>query len=509
MKRVLLITVDQMRADVLGCMGHPIVKTPNLDALASDGTLFTRHYTPAVPCGPARASLLTGLYPTNHRMITNGTPLDGSFTNLALEMRAGGYDPTLFGYTDVAPDPRQIPEDDPRLKTYEGVLPGFTVGQLLVENNQPWLSDLKSKGYDVPGPGYAIYAPDPSSDEAGLSAQPARYKAEDSETAWLMNKVIDHLDGCASDPFFIHASFIKPHPPFIAPEPYNSMYRDADIPQPIQAIGSDDQRPTHQAVKYFQDSARLDSFVKGQAERPLSDLDGEDIRNIRATYYGLVSEVDHHIGRLMSHLKALGIYEDTLIILTGDHGEQMGDHGLFGKTNCFEKSYHIPLMIKMPGGKGAGQRVSSFTESVDIMPTLLQACELEIPHQCDGRSLVPFLAGEAPLDWRKHVCGLYDFRDVVGKGAERHFGLSSDQCSLMFIRDDSFKYVHFNGLSPILFDLSRDPDETCNQAENPMYLPKMLEYAQKLLTWRMRYEYGALDRMSTSPNGLVKDPDLN
>src|SRR5713101_7021166 len=128
---VLLITLDQWRADCLSAMGHPCLRTPHLDRLAADGVLFRRHYTQASPCGPARASLLTGLYAHNHRSVRNGIPLDDRHSNLARELRKAGYDPVLFGYTDTAVDPRLYPRGDPALDTYEGVLPGFTPGLVL------------------------------------------------------------------------------------------------------------------------------------------------------------------------------------------------------------------------------------------------------------------------------------------------------------------------------------------------------------------------------------------
>ena len=143
---ILLITADQWRGDTVGAAGHPLVRTPNIDALAAEGTFFRRHYANASPCGPSRASLLTGLYPHNHRSIRNGTPLEVRFTNIALEARKAGYDPVLFGYTDSAADPRELPPGDPRLETYEGVLPGFTVGQRMAEDSKPWLASLLQGG---------------------------------------------------------------------------------------------------------------------------------------------------------------------------------------------------------------------------------------------------------------------------------------------------------------------------------------------------------------------------
>src|SRR5258708_23932565 len=147
---VLLITLDQWRADCLSALGHPCLRTPHLDALVADAVHFRRHYTQASPCGPARASLLTGLYAHNHRSLRNGIPLDARHTNLAREARKAGYDPILFGYTDTSVDPRLYPPGDPALNSYEGVLPGFSPGVVMSNGNRPWLADLARKGYAIP-----------------------------------------------------------------------------------------------------------------------------------------------------------------------------------------------------------------------------------------------------------------------------------------------------------------------------------------------------------------------
>src|SRR5215210_8093263 len=126
LRNVLLVTLDQFRGDCLSCAGHPVVRTPNLDALAAAGTRLARHYSQAAPCAPGRAALYTGMYQMNNRVVANGSPLDARFDNVALAARRAGYAPALFGYTDQAVDPREVTdEDDPRLQSYEGVLPGF------------------------------------------------------------------------------------------------------------------------------------------------------------------------------------------------------------------------------------------------------------------------------------------------------------------------------------------------------------------------------------------------
>src|SRR4051812_17107902 len=144
---VLLITADQWRSECLSTLRHPVVRTPTLDALAAEGVLFKNHFTQCAPCGPSRTSLLTGMYAMNHRSLRNGTPLDGRFTNIAMEMRRLGYDPMLIGYTDISLDPRGRDPHDPAARTYAGTLPGFTQLVPGSEIDWAWLADLKAKGY--------------------------------------------------------------------------------------------------------------------------------------------------------------------------------------------------------------------------------------------------------------------------------------------------------------------------------------------------------------------------
>ena len=146
-RKVLLITAYQWRGECLGCLGHPVVQTPTLDRLAAEGVLFQNHYSQAVPCGPSRASLLTGMYMMNHRCVNNGTPMDRHFTNIGMETRKVGYEPTLFGYTDSTMDPRGLHPNDPDLKSSEGLLPGMIAGVKIDDLQMPCISWLKSRGY--------------------------------------------------------------------------------------------------------------------------------------------------------------------------------------------------------------------------------------------------------------------------------------------------------------------------------------------------------------------------
>ena len=234
-RKVLLIALDQWRADATSIAGGGPL-TPNLDALAAEGVSFRRHYTCAAPCGPARATLLTGLYPFIHRSVRNATPLDARFSNLALEARKGGIDPVLFGYTDSAVDPRTVAPREPALRTYEGVLPGFRLEAAHNEASlEPWLTDLANRGYDIPARLRNIYhhPRHPQGKWSGSRADPLSIKPKDSDTAWLTDKVLDHWRLRRAEDWFVHLVWYRPHPPFIAPEPYNTM-----VPAPLTTIPS-------------------------------------------------------------------------------------------------------------------------------------------------------------------------------------------------------------------------------------------------------------------------------
>jgi arylsulfatase A-like enzyme len=246
---VLFVTADQWRGDSLSCAGHPVVRTPNLDRLAASGVRFARHFAQTAPCGPSRASLYTGMYLMNHRSATNGTPLDARHTNVALEARKLGYRPALFGYTDTSVDPRTVAPDDERLRQYEGVLPGFDPVCHLPEGNpDAWLKYLLEQGYDL-GEDWRRFvddpvAPYPGTDEWGSHRAPTQYAAEHSQTAFLTDRVLQFL-GDAPRPWFAHLSYLRPHPPFYAPEPYNTLFDPMRVPMPVRAADRDSEGAQH------------------------------------------------------------------------------------------------------------------------------------------------------------------------------------------------------------------------------------------------------------------------
>ncbi len=498
---VLLITSDQWRADCLSAFGHPCVKTPNFDALMADGIAFQNHYTVCAPCGPSRASLLTGMYMQNHRSVRNGTPLDDRHTNIAREARLAGYQPKLFGYTDTSLDPRSYQADEVMAVGYESMLPGFDEGVLLPsEEPQPWLDYLKHQGYDFSDADDALRPVDADRFDYRRSRtnSSTRYAAEHSQTAFLTQRALDYIEEAEAG-WFAHLSYLRPHSPFVAPEPYNRMVDPDDVPMPARASTPSIQSQQHPwlATAMGPNGDWVEPWMYlqlGSAEYDAA------LRKLRATYYGLVSKVDHYIGRVIEQLKASGEYENTLIILTSDHGEQLGDQWLFNKRSYFDASYHIPLIMKVPGHdqQRQGKLVDAFTESVDIMPTVLETLGLDIPRQCDGQSLLPFVDGNKPDNWRGEVHWEYDYRDVCDDQLERELGVTMDQSQFNVIRDKHYKYIYFNGLHPLLFDLSNDPSELNNLADDPDYANIMLEYAQKLLSWRMMNDERTLTHIKVS-----------
>jgi len=505
-RRVLFIAADQWHGPGLSALGHPCVRTPHLDALAADGVLFRNHYAQCSPCGPSRASLLTGLYLMNHRSVGNGTPLDERHTNIALEVRKGGYDPILFGYTDTSADPRGLPADDPRLKSYEGVLTGMTVGVHMTEDVRPWRAYLRQKGYDVPPTALDVYRPAGTSKgpDGAARARPL-YAAEDSDDAFIAGRVLHHLETHAGEPWFVHAVFPRPHPPIIAPEPYNTMYRRGQVPPPRRLASAEEEARQHPYLAYLLQCQRRPGYYWGH-DINIQDLDAAALADLCAVYYGLISEVDAQIGRIVAHLKRTGEYDHTLIVFTSDHGEMLGDHWLFGKSGYFDPAYHIPLIIRDPRREAAGARgriVDAFTESIDIMPTILEWLDLDVPHACDGVSLRAFIEGRTPARWREAAHWEFDFRDVVAQSAERALGLTSDQCALSVMRGARYKYVHFTALPPLFFDLRDDPNEFRDLAGEPDYRDLVLEYAQKMLSWRMAHAERVLSNTFLTPEGVV------
>ena len=505
-RKTLFIIADQFRADLLTGRLGAHVDLPNLRAFRAEAVSFERHYSVANPCGPSRASILTGLYAMTHRSVRNGTPLADHHTNLARQLRKGGIEPLLFGYTDTPLDPRTRPAADPALHTYEEVMPGFReiVEMRLEYGSLPWQAHLRAKGYEFPS--YAdLYRPRPEDPARPPRPEdPALYRAQDSDTAFLADAFMHHMAPRAQGPWFAALTFIRPHPPFVAPAPYNSRYSWQDMPPPLH-LGSP---AAEEAVHPFIAAQRAQPPISRQVIGCGEDLDEaseQDIRRLRALYCALATELDTHFGRIIAWLKETGQYDETLIVFMADHGEMLGDRFMWGKSHVYEPAWHVPLMIRDPRWPEAhGTTVRALTENTDIAPTLLDLCNLPVPPAMDGRSLRPFLEGRSPEGWRDCTMSELDFGDPQSPGpAQQTLGLRLQDCALAILREARYKLVHFSAdLPPLLFDLKDDPQEMRNLADDPAHAETLLRLTRKLLSHRMRHADHALSHMKITEKGV-------
>ena len=503
--RTLLILIDQFRADcVSGALGAH-AHLPNLRRLQQQAVTFEQHYSVATPCGPSRASILTGLYAMTHRSVRNGTPLSDALTNLALELRKGGIEPLLYGYTDTSRDPRGRPAGDPLLASYEQVLPGFSevVEMRLESGSTAWHDHLRAKGYRFSDRRelYSPVSPDPG--RPPRPNDPALYQAPDSDTAFLTDRFLDDMSARSRQPWFALLAYIRPHPPFVAPAPYNRMHDPARLPRPLHRAGPQREDALHPFIAHQRTLIPLADTVHGCAG--LSDDNPDDVQAVRAVYLGLASEVDHHVGRVISFLRESGQYDDTLLIVTSDHGEMLGDHHMWGKAQIYDAAFRIPLIVRDPRNpEQFGTRVSAFTESTDIAPTILERAALPVPPGMDGRALTPFLQGRRPDRWRDAVMMELDFAEPdAPTRTQRALGLGANEGGVAILRTGDFKLVHFAAdLPPLLFDMRNDGAETKDLAGDPRHRDTLLRMTRKLLSHRMKHADHALTGMRITGRGV-------
>lgn len=492
-RNILFIVIDQFRADCLtgALAGH--VDLPHLQALRREALTFTNHYSVCNPCGPSRASILTGQYAMNHRAVRNGTPLPADTPTLGTELRGAGYLPLLYGYTDSAQDPRGRAPDDPVLTSYEEVMPGFhEVVEMRLEQSHPWRAYLAAKGYDVSA------FPDIFRAQGKDIRDPALYRAEDSDTAFLTDRFLEDIATRAPG-WCAHLTYIRPHPPLVAPAPYNRMYDPGALPPPAPQT---DRHPFHTALLASKSPADM---LDGHPDLPDTP---ENVAKLRALYLGLATEVDHQIGRVLDWLRNTGQYDETLLIVTADHGELLGDQGGWGKMSYHDAAYHTPLLIRDPLAPARhGQTESALTESVDLMPTILELAGQTPPDTVDGRSLVPLLSGAAPTGWRSHTFSELDYGDPLTPTAfQSRLGLPLEQANLAVLREDALRLVHFaGGLPPLLLEVD-DAGQSHDITDQPGAEKAILRLSQTMLDHRMRHAGGRFNHTMITPDGVRRAP---
>ncbi len=460
---VLFIMADQLRWDHLGCAGHPYLKTPNLDALAARGLRFDRAYANSGVCGPSRMSFYTGRYPISHGATWNRVPLSVGEVTLGEMLRGAGHRLALAGKTHVMPDTAGLQrlqlEGGSELATLLA-RGGFVEVDRYDGHHPPgdesgYPAFLRTQGYAGADPwsDYVISAIDAGGQVvSGWQMRhchlPARVAEPHSETAYMTDQAIGFVRQQGSRPWVLHLSYVKPHWPYMAPAPYHAMYRpDQCLPVQRSAAERVDEHPVTAA---YRRQAECVSFQRDDC-----------IATVRPAYQGLISQLDHHLGRLFDALAAQGVLDDTLVVFTADHGDFLGDHWLGEKELFYDTVQRLPFIVVDPRAAADATRgqvdATHFVESVDLVPTLLDALGAPLPtHRLEGASLLPLLRGEAPLAWRMSTYSELDYsyreaRLILGKGVHDCRGYS--------LRDARWRYVYWLGEREQLWDLQADPGQ--------------------------------------------------
>ncbi len=303
-KNVLLIVTDQWRGDSLGCVGHPAALTPNLDALAREGVTFRTHFGQSAPCGPARASLLTGLYVMNHRVVANGVPLDDRHATLAREVKRAGIDPALIGYTTTTADPRSVGRSDPGQREIGDVMDGWRIVAHFDEvQYRNYLSWVAGQGFVLPERPEDIWCP--AEGPPGPTALPSRIPAELSDTAWSAEHAVSFLRSTRpTRPWLLHLGFYRPHPPFAAPAPWHDAVPGQNVPLALRG-DLDQEAGQHPVMAHFLATQKRSTYFE-RGEGPVTPLSEQDIRLTRRSYYGMIAEIDHHLGTVFAELRRTG-----------------------------------------------------------------------------------------------------------------------------------------------------------------------------------------------------------
>jgi len=485
---------DQLRFDYLGCAGHPHLETPNFDRVAAMGVRFTNAYSQSPVCGASRMSFYTGRYVSSHGAQWNGYPLRVGEHTLGDHLRAAGMDCWLIGKTHMKVDA----EGMARL----GLAPDSVIGARQAEcgfdvwvrddglwgegpdgfydqKRSPYNEYLKSKGYEGNNP-WADFANAGVEDGQIASGwmfknadKPANIHEEDSETPWLTSEAIRFMTE-AEGPWCTHVSYIKPHWPYIVPAPYHAMYGPAHVAPAIRhPVEQVDPHPVYGAFM----GNKIAAAFQQEAVR----------QKVIPAYMGLIRQCDDQLGRILDHLEATGQIGDTMIVLTSDHGDYLGDHWLGEKDLFHEPSVKVPLIIYDPRAEAdttRGTTCDALVEAIDLAPTFVEAAGGAVPnHILEGRSLTPWLHGAVP-DWREVVISEYDYSLTPMRDA---LGVSNADARLFMVFDGRFKLIHAEGgFRPMLFDLATDPNEYVDLAKAGSHADDIARLYDHLAKWGRR-----------------------
>jgi arylsulfatase A-like enzyme len=464
---ILFIMYDQLRFDYLSCAGHPHLDTPNFDRVAEMGVRFTQAYVQSPICGASRMCYYTGRYASSHGAQWNGFPLRVGEQTMGDHLRKLGMNSWIIGKTHMKADVEGMERLGLTADSMIGArqaecgfdnwirddgLWGYGPDGFYDEKRSPYNEYLKEKGYDGDNP-WADYANAGVSDDQIASGwmfrnadKAANIKEEDSETPWLTQKTIEFVDQ-AEGPWMAHVSYIKPHWPYIVPAPYHNMFGANHVPGALRhEIERQDPHPVYGAY---------------MGNKIASAFQREEVREkVIPAYMGLIKQCDDQLGRLLDHLENTGRMADTMIVLTSDHGDYLGDHWLGEKDLFHEASVKVPLIIYDPRSEASSTRgttCDALVESIDLAATFVEAAGGSVPeHILEGKSLMPWLWGQNP-SWRDYVISEFDYSPTPQAAK---LGLEPRDARLFMVFDGRYKMMHAEGgMRPMLFDLHEDPEE--------------------------------------------------
>ena len=426
MPNLLYIHSDQHNPYVTGCYGDSVAQTPNLDRLATNGVVFENAYCCSPICVPSRMSMLTGRHPYQNEVWTNDQTLSSAIPTFAHAMGAGGYRPVLVGRMHaMGPDQ----------------LHGYA--ERLVGDHTP--NYLGSGDVDR-GVLNGTAGPHRVSLERSGSGQMAYQVHDEYVTAaavdYLNRLGVQKKSGQAAEPFSLTVGFMCPHPPYVARREDFELYRDAvpmpRKPRPIEA-------ETHPHLRWWRQHTKSEDVTEAEVLRA------------RAAYWGLVTRVDLMIGQILEALEANNLAENTLIIYASDHGDMVGEHGLWWKHTFYEESVRVPLIVSWPGAIPPGQRCDRVISALDVNATMIDALGAPALPNSEGRSFLPLIDGSGGADWEDVAFSEYcQYQFCPGEG-----------CFQRMIRQAAWKLVYYHNQPPQLFNLAEDPDEHTNRAEDP------------------------------------------
>ena len=427
---ILWICTDQQRADTIHALGNLDIRTPHIDALVNNGVAFTRAYCQSPVCTPSRASFLTGRYPRTTRCRQNGQSIPSTEKLISRLFADAGYTCGLAGKLHLATCANGVAEKriDDGYKVFhwshhpQPDWPENAYTQWLAAQGKSW-----EELYDGPSTPYVKH---------GI---PAEYH----QSTWCANMTIDFIREQQGKPWFFSYNCFAPHHPFDPPAEYLARYNPDDMPLPKARPGELENKTTYQ---------RLDSkFAHNDpGSYHVASMTDADKREVTAAYYAMIEHIDEGVGRMLDALDETGQRENTLVIFMSDHGEMLGDHGIYLKgPHFYEEAVRVPLVMSWPGQFSAGLRAEGLVELVDLAPTLLDAAGVPVPEAMQGRTLLPMLRGERDLTaHRDHVISEY-------------YNAWSHQHSYgTMLRTDAHKMIVYHGTDQgELYDLEADPDE--------------------------------------------------